>query len=178
MNKNKNTFCNSICNDLLCDCCKDQCKLANSFNPKIKYLKTDKIPDSIYCCISGKRAKSVDCIRTSNYKSNRGRFILVEIKNSPMKNLTCEDIEEQLKGTIMFLKKNYYETLKNGILFFLAVSPEPTKNPKSIKQFKTTIEKYKFDKFDNSNYKLKEDSITYTIPSRVITCPLTETLCL
>lgn len=176
MNKKTYTFDNSICNNLLCDCCKTKCILEYSFNPKIKYLKTDKIPDSQYLCVAGNRVKSVDCIRTSDL--GQGHFILVEIKNSPIKNLTCEDIEKQLKCTIMFLRKYYYETLKKGISFFLAISPDPKKNPKSIKKFKAKIEKYKFDKFDNKNYKLNENSITYTIPSRVITCPFTEILCL
>ena len=168
-------FNNNICNTALCDCCKTKCKDINHFKSvfTLTYVKTDTVPTSEYSLEHGTRLKSVDCFRASN--SSPHPFILVEIKNSPLSNLTCSEILEQISGTITYLKIKYVDTLKNGIRFFLSVSCQ--KNATKLDKIKAKILQSKLDMFYDTTFKIVINYISYKIPSKIITCPETETYC-
>ena len=146
-------FNNSLlCNKTLEQCCKDKfgCDGIFCLNLRLKYLSCDDVEGFK----GSERISLVDAVRLSDKKD--GKFILVEIKNSPIKNLTPCDVKKQLESSIKYLKKEYYDSLLNGVKFFLALSPQKNKNT-DTKNLKEKIKLYRFSMFFNKNYKFSVD---------------------
>ena len=86
------------------------------------YKKSKRIP---------KQSFIDDAIRVSDKDKT---CILVEIKNRPVSNIGKDEVKKQLNSTIDYLESNFYEILKNGMKFFISISPSPKKNPKKIEE--------------------------------------------
>jgi len=72
-----------------------------------------------YCnfddAISPKEGKRIDCVRKSTET-----FVLLEIKNRPVRNVEIDEIVQQLENTVTLIKDKDAEALSNS-RFFLCV---------------------------------------------------------
>ena len=77
------------------------------------------------------------------------------------------------------MESNFYEILKNGMKFFVSISPSPKKNSKNIEELEEAIASCKLGIFYNTFYKYKSKNkpITYNIKSNIIFCDETDYKC-
>lgn len=163
-----------LCNKCLNECCSDKtdCNISNCNQLVLKY----------FCCddITGQkgyqRQSFIDAIKISK-KNNV--CVLVEIKNRPISNIDKDEVKKQLNSTIDYLEINSSEILKNGIKFFVSISPSPKKNSKNIEELQEAIASCKLGIFYNTFYKYKSKNkpITYNIKSNIIFCDETDFQC-
>lgn len=153
----------NLCTEQLCDCCEEaeKCDSPHSFDTILKYLSFDETANSKF--------SSVDCIRFSQYKY----FVLIELKNRPLRNIECDDINKKLTDTLRYLKKNYTELLKINARFYLSIGT--SKNEDSYSKIADAVALCECGMFDDVIYTLKDG--TYSLPSKIIKCKDTEKHC-
>ncbi len=163
-----------LCNKCLNECCSDKtgCNIKNCNQLVLKYFCCDDIKGQK----GYQRQSFIDAIRISE-KNNI--CVLVEIKNRPVSNIDKEEIAKQLNSTIDYLEDNFHELLKNGIKFFVSISPSSQKNSKNIEDLEEAIALCKLGVFYNTFYKHKSKNkpITYRIKSNIIFCDETDFQC-